>query len=119
MKPRVLVVDDEPIVRKFIEAALGRHGYQVRLASCVAEAEQVFGQGRGGIDLLLTEAELPDGSGVALTAGLRGWQGGLPVVYMSGQASVETQEKVLRKPFTTDALLSALLPSCCQHPKAA
>lgn len=36
MKSRILVVDDEPIVRQFIATALGTHGYDVLLAANAA-----------------------------------------------------------------------------------
>ena len=114
MEPRILIVDDEPLVRNFVAAALIRHGYHVLAASNAAEAEMT-----SGIDLLLTEWELPDSSGPSLAARMRQKQPGLPVIFTTGQSRIETQEAVLYKPFTAGMLMAAIGSRCCCHPKAA
>jgi len=114
MNPRILVVDDEPIVRTFIRAALRSHGYDVLTAASAAEAAEI-----SGVDLLLTEFELPDASGEVLAARLRKKQRCLRVIYTTGQSQLKTSEAVLYKPFTTAVLLDAIGSQCCCHPKAA
>jgi DNA-binding response OmpR family regulator len=120
MKSRILVVDDEPIVRQFIARALGTHGYDVLLAANAAEAVKVFDQARGcGIDLLITEFDLPGWGGEALTRWLRAKQNRLPVLYMTGQSGLDTSAPVLYKPFTAYKLLETVGSYCCVRPKAA
>ena len=119
MKPRILVVDDEPIVRNFVAAALRSCGYDVLITASGAEAAAIFGRERGAIHLLVTEFELPDRGGAALARRLRRSQPSLPVLYTTGQFYLDTAEPVLYKPFTTSLLLQAIAGQCCFHPKAA
>lgn len=62
--PLVLVVEDEPPVRRFLRAALGAHGYRVVEAGTVREAEQLA-PGHNP-DVFLLDLGLPDGDGVDL-----------------------------------------------------
>ena len=119
MRARILVVDDEPIVRQFIGVALSGHGYEVLLAASGAEALEKFERNRGSISLLLTEWTLPDSTGEALAARLRAKQNCLPVIYMTGDCQADTREAVLLKPFTACTLLRTIGGHCCEHPRAA
>lgn len=60
-KPKVLVVDDDRLLRLSLRHRLTREGYQVDLAGCVREAIELLC--RYSYDLLLTDMKLPDGSG--------------------------------------------------------
>jgi two-component system response regulator PilR (NtrC family) len=64
MKPRLLVVDDEPELLAEIVSYLRRRGEAVVQASSFADARAIL---RGGpIDIVITDARMPDGSGVEL-----------------------------------------------------
>lgn len=60
-KPKVLVVDDDRLLRLSLRHRLVRDGYQVDLAGCVRDAIDLLC--RYSYDLLLTDLKLPDGSG--------------------------------------------------------
>ena len=63
----VLVVEDEPAIAESLAYSLRREGYGVNIAATLAEAE-----GRAaGVDLVILDLMLPDGSGFDLLAHLR------------------------------------------------
>lgn len=63
-KPVVLVVDDEKLIRVWLEAHLGDAGYQVQLAESAAAARELFQ--RTPPDAALLDLRLPDGNGMDL-----------------------------------------------------
>jgi DNA-binding response OmpR family regulator len=67
--PRILLVEDDPTSRVFIESALGAVPAQVESCDSVASALQLARSVH--FDLWLFDARLPDGSGVELLAQLR------------------------------------------------
>jgi two-component system, cell cycle sensor histidine kinase and response regulator CckA len=107
----VLVVEDEPMVRRFAVGSLTELGYSVFEASNGDEALQVF-QSHAGIDLLLTDVVLPGLNGKQLADRLQHICSGLRVLFTSGytdnaivhQGVLEEGVAFLQKPFTTVAL---------------
>ena len=73
---QILVVDDEPNLRRVLSAQLGREGHEVLVAADGAEALELLRDNH--IDLVITDLGLPDGTGIDLmntlraTYGLRG-----------------------------------------------
>jgi two-component system, cell cycle sensor histidine kinase and response regulator CckA len=66
----VLVVQDNPHLRKTLKTYFAREGYQVLDADCSIEAARLAEQAPR-VDLLLTDYVLPDGGGLELGAALR------------------------------------------------
>ena len=66
---RVLVIDDEALVRRSIERALTDSGYEVLTAASVEEGSTLFAQRRPHVVVL--DVRLPDGSGLDLLPRLR------------------------------------------------
>ncbi len=86
---RILVVDDEPQIRKFLEIALRSQGYQVEeVASGRAGLERLA---TAGADLVVLDLGLPDMDGRDVLRELRAWSR-VPVVVLSVRAS--EREKV-------------------------
>ena len=56
---RILVVEDEDVVRKLVSAALERRGHEVTVASDGAEALRLFDDPAREFDLLLTDVVMP------------------------------------------------------------
>jgi two-component system, cell cycle sensor histidine kinase and response regulator CckA len=101
----VLIVEDEPAVRGLIASALRNEGYQLMIASSAEEALTLAGEGGVPIDLLLTDATMPGGSGVELASLLTTRSPGLPVIIMSGYTEealsmIDPGVELLQKPFT-------------------
>jgi CheY-like chemotaxis protein len=124
---RVLVVDDEPVVRQVTSAYLAADGHAVvaagggkeALERFVAAAREAGGEG-GPIDLVVTDRAMPDMSGDQLAAAIKRYSPATPVLLLTGFADLmngecpEGVDAVLRKPATIAALrqtLLALLPS--------
>jgi DNA-binding NtrC family response regulator len=98
MRQIILVAEDEPLVRHFVDVSLKREGFVVLLACNANEALQVFGR-NSNIDLLLTDVKMDVGmSGVALAERLMKEKPGIKVLLMSGYP--ETEILASEKPFS-------------------
>jgi nitrogen-specific signal transduction histidine kinase/CheY-like chemotaxis protein len=103
----LLVVEDEPAVRKLVASALRPDGYRLLLAASAEEALQIVEKLDVPLDLLLTDAVMPGTSGIELARQLVARRPGLPVIVMSGYTE-ETLNlggagdpiALLRKPFS-------------------
>jgi len=103
---RVLVVDDEPMVRTVTTKLLRMRGHDVRdvdggPAALAALAEGTF-------DLVVTDLSMPEMSGRELAAAVRHRHPGLPVLLLTGDTDAEVEGSdvaaVVKKPFQIDAL---------------
>jgi DNA-binding NtrC family response regulator len=65
---KVLIVDDEQLVRWFMERALKRKGYQVFTASNIEEASRLI-EGEN-FDIVFTDLKMPEGNGSVLVSKL-------------------------------------------------
>ncbi|HJP57694.1 MAG TPA: response regulator [Gemmatimonadales bacterium] len=101
----ILVVDDEPQVRRLASRALEREGYRVIEATDGLEALGLFTQD-ARIDLLVTDVRMPHTDGIVLAAALRRRFPAIPVLFMSGypRGSEPAPEPFLAKPFEMRAL---------------
>ena len=68
----ILVVDDEPEMRKLVGAMVARHGYNVLTADSGDHAITLFKNQKNPIDLLLTDVVAPGMSGPVLADKLHG-----------------------------------------------
>ena len=64
MSLKILIIEDEPDIRKNLEYNLSREGYSVLTAASIAEAEQLIYS--NNLSLILLDLMLPDGSGLEL-----------------------------------------------------
>jgi PAS domain S-box-containing protein len=101
---RILVVEDLAAIRRLLVNGLREAGYRVYAAESVAAATQILAS--TGIDLLITDGSLTDGSGQVLARSARAVRPELRVVLVSGSADGDEEfDAVLRKPFDTADLL--------------
>ncbi len=107
----VLVVEDEPAVRRYVCDALSRFGYQTTVAETPTEALELVARPGSTFNLLLTDIVLPEMSGMHLAQRARKLRPGLRVVFMSGHidpraghAALPAGAVLLRKPFPPDEL---------------
>ena len=111
---RVLVVDDEPLLRVVVEAFLGCAGHHVVTANSAAAALDLFEA--GGFDLVITDKAMPDMNGEQLAAAIHVRAPQMPVVMMTGFGDeIKATGKmpphiqaIISKPVTEDGLLAAL-----------
>ena len=88
--PLVLVVEDEPPMRKFILASLGSHGYRVLEAGRASEAVALLTSHNP--ELVLLDLGLPDGDGIALARQLREWTR-VPIIVISARGRVKVLDR--------------------------
>jgi PAS domain S-box-containing protein len=108
----VLVVEDEDEVRRLVSGVLEHHGYTVLPAARPQEAIALCTSHDGAIDLLLTDAVMPQMSGRALAEQAGQMRPNLRVLLMSGYAEDALEGRglagaggaFLRKPFTPTVL---------------
>lgn len=115
MRPTVLLVEDDTVVRSLLRRVLAEHGYSVLAACQGVEALRTAGAHRGNLDLLVTDIVMPTLGGVELARTLRERRPDLPVLFLSGYATepAEPRSRLLAKPFSPARLLAeigALLP---------
>ena len=112
---RILLVEDEALVRKTTAEMLRRLGHTVIEANDGAEA-LVAARDEGPLDVLLTDVVMPWMNGPELAGRLRKIRPDIGVVYMSGYADnvvlqkglLNTGATLARKPFTSAQLDAAL-----------
>jgi EAL domain-containing protein (putative c-di-GMP-specific phosphodiesterase class I) len=111
---RVLVVDDVPEILEIVSSLLVDAGYSVVTAG---DGRQALAQLRASaFDMVLTDIEMPDATGVDILRGVRERDLDTPVVLMTGNPSVETAVQALElgalrylsKPVASDVLLGAV-----------
>ncbi len=109
---RILLVEDDPAVRRVTERILRNHGYTVVAAASGTEALRVADGMVEGIDLLLTDVMMPGISGADLATQLRQERDTLRILFMSGYINIPALEQdvireslLLVKPFTPAELL--------------
>ena len=106
----VVLVEDEPLLRKVACRVLRSFGHRVVEARDAMEAVGICEQERS-VDLLVTDVALPQMSGPELAARLKSVQPGLKVLFITGQASnamagggFNYGTWLLQKPFKPSAL---------------
>jgi PAS domain S-box-containing protein len=105
---RILLVEDDAVVRDVAREALSAQGYQVLTAEDGASALRVAEQGLDELDALVTDVVMPGLGGDALAAQLRRRRPRLPVLFITGYAPAGQEAPgggdVLRKPFAPSDL---------------
>jgi DNA-binding response OmpR family regulator len=113
---RILVVEDELLVRIFAVDALEDAGFKVEEAGTAVEALAKLGKDSQGFRAAVVDLGLPDRAGDQLAAEMHALQAGLPIVIASGRSERELKERfqgnrfiaVLGKPYTAHMLIDAL-----------
>lgn len=113
---RILIVDDEELVRLVARDILEYNGYEVKTASGGREGIEIFAGERDAIDVVLLDMSMPDLSGHDTLKELIKIRPGLKVIMSSGfgmdekvQAAIKLgASSFIHKPYTNDQLLKAV-----------
>ncbi len=111
--PKVLVVDDEPEIRKLVTAMLARNGYRVLSADSGENALRLF-KSNPDTDLLLTDVVSPGMSGPMIADQISALKPDIKVLFMSGYDGTQVVQRyvvekgysLLTKPFSIEQLES-------------
>jgi C4-dicarboxylate-specific signal transduction histidine kinase len=87
-RARLLIVDDEPVIVQILKAVFEDEPYELFLASSGTEALEIMR--RQGVDLLLTDKNLPDINGLELLQEAKRLNPDAEVIIITGYASLET-----------------------------
>jgi DNA-binding NtrC family response regulator len=107
----ILVVDDEPEIRKLVTAMLTKNGYRVLTADSGENAIRLF-KNNPDTDLLLTDVVAPGMSGPMIADQISELKADIKVLFMSGFDSTQVVQRyvvekgysLLVKPFTMEQL---------------
>ena len=110
---KILIVDDEPAIRRFLKASLESEGYQIVAAENAAQALAAAASAKP--DLMILDLGLPDQDGLEVIRKVRG-AGALPIVVLSVRddetgkvAALDAgADDYMVKPFAFDELLARL-----------
>ena len=107
---RVLVVDDEAVIREGMKRILGGEGFQVDVsASGHAALERLQEE---DFDLVITDLKMPGMSGMEVLKAIKILQPEIPVIIITGYSTVDTAVEAIKngafdfisKPFTPDQI---------------
>jgi two-component system response regulator AtoC len=120
--PRVLVVDDEALIRWSVGESLAARGMDVSQASDGASAIRVLQTAPAAFDVVVLDLRLPDVSDLSLLSSVRALSPRSHVIVMTAFGTLEVvrqamalgASRIISKPFELDdlgALIEALLPA--------
>jgi two-component system cell cycle sensor histidine kinase/response regulator CckA len=93
---KVLIVEDEEIVRNVVSRRLTRSGFQVVEASTAAEARIRAAENIDTLSVILCDVVLPDGNGRELVESIQRDGARIPVLFMSGYPEeIVTERKLI------------------------
>jgi len=102
-KKKILIVDDELLILRIISDILGKEGYEVKTAINYFNASQLLDGEK--FDVVITDIRMPEKSGIDLLTHVREINSDIPVILMTGFATLETAvEAVKQKPLDFNKL---------------
>ena len=121
--PIVVVIEDEPQIRRFVRSALEAEGWQVHEADTAKKGLTEAGTRKP--DLLVLDLGLPDGDGLDVIRDVRGWSA-VPIIVLSARSDEADKiaaldagaDDYLTKPFGVGELLARVRANL-RRPRAA
>jgi two-component system, OmpR family, KDP operon response regulator KdpE len=119
-KTRVLVVDDEPAILRFLKPALEANSYEIETAGTVADATKLIAS--KSPDIVVLDLGLPDGDGKDVIRRVREWSD-VPIIILSARdREIEKIEALdlgaddfVNKPFGVGELLARMRTALRHH----
>ena len=110
---RVLLIEDEELVREFAASVLRENGYVVLEGGSVREGLDIFEREKGDFQLIFSDVVLPDQNGIQLVDQLMEMKSGLKILLCSGYTDEKSRRKILtergfpflQKPYSLNGLL--------------
>jgi DNA-binding NtrC family response regulator len=113
-KKKILVIDDEAIVRVSCERVLTPEGYDVKVVSKGTDALDILS--RENFDLVLTDLKMPDMDGLEVLKEIKSRWPRINVIIITGYGTISTAVQAIKlgayeyleKPFTPEDILRAV-----------
>ncbi|MEM9279436.1 MAG: response regulator, partial [Pseudomonadota bacterium] len=97
MPEKILVVDDEPVQRRLLEATLGKLGYDPLCVESGQEALDILtGKNGNRIKAVILDLVMPEMDGMAVLEAMRSQKLAHPVIVQTAQGGVETAVNAMR-----------------------
>jgi len=102
---RVLIVEDEFLIRLMLSESLADEGYEVEEASSGEQALGIVALDPSAVDLVLTDIQLGAAmNGLELARELRALAAELPIIFMTGRPELSTEgmtarDRIVAKPY--------------------
>jgi DNA-binding response OmpR family regulator len=117
----ILIIDDEPNLRRSLGLILQRAGYSVTTASNASEAIQLLQA--GAYDLTFLDIKLPDQNGIQLLPQIKEIYPDMPVLILTAHATLDTAIEAVRlgardyliKPIDPETILSRVESILSEH----
>lgn len=106
---RIVVVDDEPSVTRFVGRLLEIHGYEPLVFTSPRHALTEFMTRPDYADLIVTDQTMPDLTGIELIEHIRARNSKIPVLLFTGFSGVISEDSV--KPWGPSAFMTKPLDS--------
>lgn len=118
MKKKILVVEDFASIRNFVCETLQRKGYEVIGAANSNEALSILKDLKDTISLVLTDYNMPDGTGYDLLKKIKSdaSTAGIPVIFLTTESSVEKMKNArdagltawIKKPYRAEVFFDQI-----------
>jgi DNA-binding NtrC family response regulator len=113
-KGRVLIIDDEDIVRVSCERILVPEGYEVKSTKSAAEGFDLLAE--DPVDVVLTDLKMPDIDGLEVLKKVKAEWPDVEVIMITGYQTINTAVEAIKmgafdyieKPFTPGAIVEAI-----------
>jgi len=113
LKPKIIVIEDDPPIRRFLRTALDTHGFEVFEAATGKQG--VVEANSRKADLIILDLGLPDMNGVDVVKAVRAWSD-MPIIVLSARSAEAHKiealdagaDDYLTKPFGLGELLARL-----------
>lgn len=115
---RILIVDDEPNMRRILASNLRQDQHQIWEAGGVEEARRALAT--NDFDVMITDQKMPDGEGMTVLSSAREIDSTLPVILLTAVASIELAVEAMRqgafdfltKPFQPEVVRATVRRAC-------
>lgn len=110
LKPKIMVVDDEPIIGELLTKFLTKKNYEVASFTNGKDALEYLKTNE--VNLMLTDMDMPEMSGIELIKATKELKPKLPILVVSGSCDLKTMNEIIKtgisdyiaKPFQLDSL---------------
>lgn len=117
---RVLVCEDEDVIRGFVIINLRRAGYDVTDVSCGEDALRAYDEADGKFDIAVLDIMMPGMDGIAVCRALREKSESLGIILLTAKAQAADREEGMKsgaddyvtKPFSPSELIKRVSDLC-------